>query len=182
MLQPNAARQLSGSASTNAARWILAIPIFCLLSLFASFMIAWCSTWHWPLVGDAGLIHYVVLLLRSGRAPYSQIIDINLPGSYIFEWMSMKLFGAHALGLRLYDSFLCLVICVCATLLGNATRSGRLAGLAAGIAFWLFHLEDGVRQAGQRDLAMCAIALVAYVVLLRASRVPLLPRLFLYEF
>jgi len=181
MIQPDPIRPTTGRTASSASGWTIAIPICCVASLLVSFMIAWCSTWHWPLVGDAGLIHYVVLLIRSGRAPYSQVIDINLPGSYILEWLSMRLFGAHALGLRFYDSFLCAVICVCTTLLGHPLRSGRLAGLAAGVAFWLFHLEDGVRQAGQRDLAMCAMVLVAYVVLLRASRVPPVWRLFLYE-
>ncbi|HEY4354743.1 MAG TPA: hypothetical protein VGN16_03270 [Acidobacteriaceae bacterium] len=178
MIQPDPTTRRTAS---SAANWTIAIPICCLASLLVSFVIAWCATWHWPLVGDAGLIHYVVLLIRSGRAPYSQIVDINLPGSYILESLSMRLFGAHALGLRLYDSFLCVVIFACTAFLGTPIRSGRLAGLAAGVAFWLFHLEDGVRQAGQRDLAMCAIALVAYVVLLQASRVPSLLRLFLYE-
>jgi len=181
MIQPDLAQQTTRRTAASAAGWTIAIPVFCLASLLVSFVIAWCATWHWPLVGDAGLIHYVVLLIHSGRAPYSQVVDINLPGSYILEWLSMRLFGAHAMGLRLYDSFLCLAICACTTSLGNPTRSGRLAGFAAGVAFWLFHLEDGVRQAGQRDLAMCALALAAYVVLLQASRVPLLYRLFLYE-
>ena len=27
------------------------------------------SSWHWPLVGDAPLMHYVVFLMEHGRAP-----------------------------------------------------------------------------------------------------------------
>lgn len=181
MFPPEVAHPPSESNAPKAEGWIRTISVICLASLVVSFVAAWCSTWHWPLVGDAGLIHYVVLLIHSGRAPYSQVVDINLPGSYLLESGAMKLFGAHAMGLRLYDSFLCAVICVCAVLLREPSRSGRLAGLGAGVAFWLFHLEDGVRQAGQRDLAMCAIALVAYVVLLRGSRFSPLLKLFFYE-
>ena len=125
------------------------------------------SAWHWPLVGDASLMRYVVFLLRSGRAPYSQILDINLPGSYFLEAAAMRVFGSGATGLRLYDGFLSSVICVCATLLSKAGFQARLCALAGAFLLVLIHLRDGLLQAGQRDYAMLAIVLLAYTLLLR---------------
>ncbi|HEV2644957.1 MAG TPA: hypothetical protein VGU46_01190 [Acidobacteriaceae bacterium] len=151
-----------------------AVSLLCFFTLSLSFALAWVPSWHWPLMGDAGLIRYVVFLIHSGKSPYSQILDINLPGSYFIEAAAMKLFGGYAAGLRIYDSILCLVACSCMAALGGPSRRGRIAGLAAGFAFSLFHLQDGIAQAGQRDLAMCVIVLLAYVVLARS---PCLSRL-----
>ena len=128
---------------------------------------AMASAWRWPLVGDAALMRYVVFLLHTGMAPYREIVDVNLPGSYALEAMAMRLFGAGAVGLRLYDGALCAVVCACAVVLSKRGWRQRLCGGLAGLLFVLVHLRDGVVQAGQRDLAMAAMALVALVLLLR---------------
>ncbi len=144
----------------------------CALSLHAA--------WHWPLVGDSSLIRYAVLLIHSGRAPYSQIHDINLPGSYLLESAAMHTFGWNAHGLRLYDGFLCLLLCLFSYLIGH-TRKARLFGLAAGLLFVLIHLHDGLFQAGQRDLALAVILLASLALIARnPSLTPL--TLFSFEF
>jgi hypothetical protein len=65
---------------------------------------------HWPLVGDSTLLHYSVFLLRHGFAPYAQLVDINLPGTYAFEWLVVRLFGYGALPWRLFDFSLLLAL------------------------------------------------------------------------
>lgn len=128
-------------------------------------------------------MRYVVLMLHAGLKPYSQIIDINFPGGYVLEVLSLKTFGNGPHGLRLYDGALCLIICLSmASLAGRDWRS-RVAGVSAGLFFTLIHLRDGVVQAGQRDLAMAAILLVALAVLLGDSAdAPSSSRVFLFEF
>ena len=123
--------------------------------------------WHWPLVGDAALMRYVVLLLHAGRAPYRQIIDINLPGSYLSEALAMRVFGVGAIGLRLYDGFLCLLVVVCSAALGEPGWRGRSCGLLGGLLFVLLHLRDGVVEGGERDLLMAALVVLALTTLLR---------------
>lgn len=127
------------------------------------------AAWRWPLVGDAALMHYVVFLLHAGMAPYRQIVDINLPGSYALEAVAMRVFGAGALGLRLYDGALCGLICGCAVVLSGTGWRRRVCGALAGLLFVLIHLQDGVVQAGQRDLAMAALSLAALALLLRVE-------------
>jgi hypothetical protein len=126
-------------------------------------------------------MRYVVLVLESGRAPYSQIIDINLPGSYLLEAAAMHGFGWGAAGLRMYDLALCLTICISAVLLSDRGWRNRACGALAGLFFWLIHLQDGVAQGGQRDLAMAMLALVACVALLASDRIHPLARICTFE-
>ena len=166
----------------KTARGRLELVAFCLClsSLLACCLIAIHSAWRWPMVGDASLIHYVVFLMHSGRAPYSQIVEINLPGSYLLEYLAMHVFGWGAHGLRLYDGFLCVALCCAAYLLGNRNRRGSLFCLAGGMVFVLVHLQDGLDQAGQRDFALAVLILFALGVLIRPAR-PGVVAIFFYE-
>jgi hypothetical protein len=112
-------------------------------------------------------MRYVVFLLRRGHAPYSQIVDINLPGSYLLEAAAMRILGSGAIGLRLYDGVLSAVIFVCAVILSKDEFRARVCALVGAFLIVLIHLRDGVVQAGQRDYAILAIVLLAYVLLLR---------------
>ena len=122
------------------------------------------STYHWPLVGDATLMHYVVFLTRHGMKPYADIIEINLPGSYFFETLGMRCFGGGSVGWRLYDTSL-MILLVVACCKFAARSNNRLAGFFAAALFWLVHLQDGIFQEGQRDLLMAALLVWSYVVL-----------------
>ncbi len=53
-----------------------------LLTCLATFVV---STYRWPLIGDAALMHYLVFLTRHGMAPYRDIVDMNMPGTYLIE-------------------------------------------------------------------------------------------------
>ncbi len=154
-------------SSPARAGWRDGIPWAALATAAASCGVALASSWRWPLVGDAALMRYVVLLLHGGMAPYRQIVDVNLPGSYALEALAMRVFGAGAIGLRLYDGALCGLICLGAAVLSEKGWRGRVCGAIAGLLFVAIHLRDGVVQAGQRDLAMAAMAMAALALLLR---------------
>ncbi len=152
----------------------------CLVCLIICCCVGIHSAWRWPLVGDASLIRYVVFLIHSGRAPYSQVIDINLPGSYFAEYAAMKIFGWGDHGLRLYDGFLCAVAVILSYLAGNKNKQDSLFCLAGGLFFVLIHLQDGLDQAGQRDFVMAVLALGGLVTLIRAKDLTL-PTVFAFE-
>lgn len=146
-------RQPGWSAPLLWLRW----GVLCGLAL--ALLAAMVATRNWPLVGDAALMHYVVFLLRAGAVPYRDVVDINLPGTYLFEHLAMALFGGGAWGLRLYDWSLLLGIGIgCVLLVG---RRRRFAGLLASLLFALAHLQDGVQQQGQRDLLLAALLVAA---------------------
>jgi hypothetical protein len=129
---------------------------------------------HWPLVGDSTLLHYSVFLLRHGFAPYAQLVDINLPGTYAFEWLVVRLFGYGALPWRLFDFSLLLALGGASLALLRAhdaqwPRASRwLAALWVMTVFALLHGRDGFTDLGQRDLLMTALLGVAYVFFFRA--------------
>lgn len=152
-------------------------PVACYVFAIVMAVFAFGSTFSWPVIGDTSLIRYAIFLHESGMAPYRDIPDINLPGSYFIDGLAMKLFGMSALGLRLYDLLLCLTIIGAMAMLAGSGLRKRLAGMTAGCLFTLIHLQDGVFQAGQRDLAMTAIALFAIAFCL-----PTVERLSLWRF
>jgi hypothetical protein len=41
--------------------------------------------WHWPLVGDASLIHYICFLMDHGMAPYRDLGDRNMLRVYMIK-------------------------------------------------------------------------------------------------
>jgi len=140
---------------------VLAFPLAC------SVVCAVFWSLRWPLVGDASLMHYVVFLMSKGKVLYEDIIDINMPGTYCFETISMHLFGWGALAWRIYDLVLLLSIGGAALLI-NRQRS-LFAGFFAAAMFALVHIQDGFAQLGQRDLLIAALLLCSYAALFSAQ-------------
>ncbi len=155
------------------------------LSLSALAFFVW--SWRWPLVGDASLIHYIAWLIGRGWAPYRELADMNMPGSYLIEIAAMRLFGSGALAWRLYDFTLMAAAAAsffaiarsrnpgAASMaassswvepVGTGSGDGWLAGLFAASLFILIHGRDGLAQCGQRDLTMavCLVAATAFLV------------------
>ncbi len=138
-----------------------------LLAALAAFAVL---TLRWPLVGDAPLFHYIVFLTRHGWAPYRQIVDLNLPGTYAAEALVMAVLGPGALAWRVYDMGLLLLIGLAMAAICGPGR--RFAALFAGTLFALIHGRDGLIDTGQRDLLMTALLLLGCAALLRQKPRP----------
>ena len=143
-------------------RWVVAV------ALVVSVVAGGVGTVHWPLVGDAPLMHYVVLLMDHGKVPYRDIVDINMPGTYALEWGAIHLLGPGAAGWRVFD-FGLMAVCLGAMLV-ITWPVDWLIGLFAGALFALIHLRDGPANTGQRDLMMTTMLLVACAFLFYAVR------------
>jgi hypothetical protein len=137
-----------------------------ILAIVSGFFIL--KTLHWPLVGDASLIHYVVFLIQNGRAPYREIVDINMPGMYLIDWVVIKCFGGGSLTWRVFD--LSLMGIAALSMVVVAWPYDRVAGVFAGALFLLIHGRDGIAQMGQRDLIMAVLLLASAAFLLHAAR------------
>lgn len=122
------------------------------------------------MVGDASLMHYVVFLMHRGLIPYRDIVDVNLPGSYLAEAAAMHLFGWGSAGWRIYDFVLTLALVAAA--LSITAREDVFAGFFAGVLFLLIHVQDGMAQLGQRDLLIAVLLACSYAVLYRAQEQP----------
>jgi hypothetical protein len=150
--------------SWSYRRWrvILSVLSLVFVALFV------CRTWHWPLVGDAPLMHYVVFLMDHGLAPYRDIVDPNMPGTYLIQGAVIHLFGGGALTWRIFDLFL-LALCGSA-MVAIALPYDWFAGVFAATLFALIHGRDGLIDLGQRDLMMTVFLLWGYVFLFKSVR------------
>jgi len=123
---------------------------------------------HWPLIGDASMVHYLVLLMRHGMAPYRDIVDAQMPGTYLLDWLVIHVFGGGAIGMRVFDLTLCLLAIV--AMLWIAGPRNRFAGFFAGGLFTLLHGRDGIPQTAQRDLIIAVLMLLAFGAAFHAVR------------
>ncbi len=126
------------------------------------------DTLHWPLVGDAAVMHYGAFLLGHGFAPYRQIVDINLPGCFPLDWAAIHVFGAGALGWRLFD--FTLTGAAAAAMFAMARPYRWLGALFAACFLFVLHIHDGVDQAGERDLVLAVLLLGACAAIFHALR------------
>lgn len=148
-------------------------PVFWLKCVCCAVMLV-CSalyviwTWHWPLVGDSSLIHYICFLIDHGMAPYRDLADMNMPGSFLIEWMAMHVYGPGSLAWRLFD--LTVLGAIAAGMLVVVWPWDRFAGLFSAVLFALIHGRDGIFDTGQRDLYMTALVVLAYAFFFHALR------------
>ena len=145
---------------------LLRLALAASLAISTVLFVVWSR--RWPLVGDASLIHYIGFMIEHGMAPYRDLGDMNMPGSFLIEMAAMRVFGGGALGWRIFDF----------TLLAGAAgsfsvltrRAGWFAAVFAGALFALVHGRDGFAQGGQRDLTMAVLLVAATAALFFAVR------------
>jgi len=125
-------------------------------------------TIHWQWMWDTQVMHYIVLLLNHGNAPYKDIYDINMPGAYLTERWAMDIFGGGDLGWRLYEFTLLGAMTVAMIVI--ALPYDWLAGLFAGVLFSLQIGTLGPLQAAERDEVMTVLIFIGYAFLLLAIR------------
>lgn len=167
---------------TAAVRWFQRVCCAVLVVCSALYVV-W--TWHWPLVGDSSLIHYICFLMDRGMAPYRDLGDMNMPGSFLVEWMAMHVYGPGSLAWRLFD--LTVLAATAAGMLAitwpRHRRTGMCsAGIFSAVLFILIHGRDGVFDTGQRDLTMAALVVVGYAFLFHAIRRDSSATAFLFAF
>jgi hypothetical protein len=138
------------------------------LMLTGYFVLFVIRTIHWPWLADAQAFHYAIFLMRAGMSPYRQIFDINMPGSYLSEFVGMSLFGASDLGWRLYDFALLLVLTLAA--ISIASVYDWYAGVYAGVLFALIHASEGPIATAERDEVMTVLIILGYALVFLGVR------------
>jgi hypothetical protein len=154
--------------TTLSDRQIYYFRLLCTAVLLAGAACYVVFTIHWQWMWDTQVMHYIVLLLNHGKAPYKDIYDINMPGAYLTERWAIGIFGGGDLGWRLYEF----------TLLGSMTLAmivialpyDWLAGLFAGVLYSLQIGTLGPLQAAERDEVMTVLIFLGYAFLLVAVR------------
>jgi hypothetical protein len=146
----------------SAWLWLFGAVLIACSSLFGA------MTRHWPVVGDAALIRYVVFLIQRGWTPYRDFVDINMPGAYLATAFGMHLAGSPDVSWRIFDFGLVALAGVGYFII--ARPYSRFAALFATVLLLLVHGQDGVQQAGQRDLVIAVLLVLAVAFLLEAVR------------
>jgi hypothetical protein len=137
-----------------------------LLSLCVGFFV-W-RTWHWSLVNDAPQISYLCFLMEHGMAPYRDIIEMNMPGTYLVHLSVMHMLGGGAMAWRIFD--LMLLGGMSAAMIAVAWPYDRLAGVYGAALFILFHGRDGMGELGERDLVIATLLMAGYAFMFLALR------------
>ena len=123
---------------------------------------------QWRMEHDTPLLHYAAFLIdEQGMAPYRDIFETSMPGTFLFHTVVGVLFGYGDAAFRAVDLFLLAGI-GCSSFL-FMRRFGALAGWAAAILFPLVYLGKGNAMSLQRDylgvvtlaIALCCIPLEA---------------------
>lgn len=125
-------------------------------------------TWHWPLFGDASLIHYICFLMDHGMSLYKDLGDMNMPGVFLLEWTWMHAAGGGDLAWRIYDFLLLAVASGAITMI--LYPYDWFAAVFASALLALVHGRDGLAQVGQRDLEMAVLAIAATAFLMQSLR------------
>lgn len=158
-------RSMSFGLGESLARVTKWVSCFVLLLCAIFFAI---TTIHWPLTGDAAIMHYVVFLIDHGRKPYRDFADINMPGAWLTHFVVIHVAGSGSLTWRLFDYLLMVLATV--GMVSIAQLASRFAGLFAGCIFTLIHGQDGIYEPGQRDFIISVLVVLALAALFSAVR------------
>lgn len=101
-------------------------------------------------------------------APYRDLLEINMPGSYLVNWSVMHTLGEGAVAWRVFD--FSLIGAAAWAMIVIARPYDWFAGVFGATLFALYHGRDGAGQAGQRDFIIAVLLLCAYAFLFEFFR------------
>ena len=153
---------LARGTGSSRLRIVLTLYFVLCISFFAV------RTAHWKQVNDPAQLHYLCFLMDHGFAPYRDILEINMPGTYLVNWSVMHTLGGGSAAWRAFDFGLMGI--AGAAMIVIALPYDWLAGFLAATLFILYHGRDGAGQEGQRDLIIAVLLLCAYAFLFYAFR------------
>ncbi|MBE7433714.1 MAG: hypothetical protein HS100_07340 [Anaerolineales bacterium] len=120
------------------------------LILLAALLIAQAAfSLQWPIAHDSAPLLYEAFLMQSGRIPYKDFFDFQMPGSYIAYYLLGILSSFNAYRIRILDI---VILTALVTITHLAMRRlGKLPSFAAPILFALQYLEGGPALSLQRE-------------------------------
>jgi hypothetical protein len=108
------------------------------------------SSLRWRIDHDTPLLHYVAWMMREhGAAPYRDIFETSLPGTFAFHWAILATVGDSNLAFRCVD--LVLLATVLAATFAFMRRFGTMPALWAVVTFGLIYLWQGEAMSLQKD-------------------------------
>lgn len=136
----------TGDQWLTRLRWLIAAAF---VALFAYYI---AMTWRWAIVADEAAMHYVVFLIHHGKVPYSEITDMNMPGTYLAEQTTMAVFGWGDLSWRVYEFFLLAFMTASAIVIAGRRR--WVGAIYGSLFFILMHASEGPHVSVEREEVM----------------------------
>ncbi len=148
-------------------RWPRGETIFVLFFLFLLtllFLVEAGLSLQWRLGHDTSLLHYVAFLLdRYHYAPYRDVWETSLPGTFLFHLAIGKTLGYGDLAFRVVD--IVWLGMLLAVTWGILARFGRQVAWAGAVLFGLAYLQHGPGQSLQRDyVGLLPVAVAVFLV------------------
>ncbi|MCB9652753.1 MAG: hypothetical protein H6729_01295 [Deltaproteobacteria bacterium] len=163
----------------GARRWLDRLVFVAAFGVLVISGVAMVCSFDWPIVHDAGLLHYDGWLVANGEVPYVDFFEMNFPGMILIHALVHALLGPSDLALRSADAML-LSLLFAFTFLALPSRRPRASPSTFDVAFpkplragpetdrfdawsWtairlagaafmpLYILSDGAQNAFQRD-------------------------------
>jgi hypothetical protein len=114
---------------------------------------------HWQIVWDQSVFRYIRFMMSRGLRPYSDITDMNMPGTYLMEAAGMAIFGSSDLGWRIYEYCAIATIAVSGMIIGG--KRYWFTGVTAGTLFLLIRFSDGESFSMERNEIMAMLDVLA---------------------
>lgn len=133
------------------------------LVLLAALLIAQAAfSLQWTPTHDAAPLFYEAFLMQSGKMPYRDFFDFQMPGSYIAYYLLGMAGNFSPLRIRILDLLLLAALIVITFF--AMRRFGKLAAVAAGILFGLKYLQGGPALSLQREYLLLIFISLALLV------------------
>ena len=137
-----------------------------LLILTITFLVQIIQSLGWRLQFDSAIMHYIAYLINEhGFAPYHDIFDINMPGSYLVHMAIGKLVGYSDKAFRIVDIIWLFTTLVVTWLVMKP--AGRVAAWASCLLFGLIYIVGGAYMGFQRDFLAILPMTVALLLVTR---------------
>ncbi|MDP1546765.1 MAG: hypothetical protein Q8L87_12140, partial [Anaerolineales bacterium] len=138
------------------------------LILLAALLIAQAAfSLQWPITHDEAPLLYEVFLMQSGKIPYRDFYDFQMPGVYIAYYLLGIVSGFGPVRLRILDLLILAVLMVITYF--AMRRFGKLPAIAGGILFGLKYLQGGPSLVLQREYLLLVFLALALFIGLRDS-------------
>ena len=153
--------------------WALRALLTALLGLTLALLLL---SLHWPLIHDAPLMHYIAWRIGEGAVPYRDVVDMNMPGTYLVHMGALAVLGESDAAWRTLDALW--LAATCGALTALCRPFGWRPALIASLLTASYHLAAGPARMGQRDFLIVApLLLAAHLVATyreRGARSPIL--------
>jgi hypothetical protein len=144
---------------------------YIVLSLLAAFLIIQAAySLEWTPTHDAAPLLYEAFLMQSGKMPYRDFFDFQMPGSYIVYYLLGVASKFSPLRIRILD--LLLLTALIAITYFAMRRFGTFPAIAGGVLFGSKYLQGGPSLSLQREYPLLIFLALALWVGLRDSLTP----------